>query len=256
MVVLSTGVARDEDERDYTAECDVFGGGRVSGPLGDAGVLTPVWLGGVAPPEGYPVDSTQCDGGVASAGTLAYDDVGLEIEVHTPSNATALAFDSMFLTYEYPDFVCSRFNDFFVVLMLDAAPSEYKDKNILRDANGDPVGVNSGLLSVCTPAEPGRVGRTIVCAPGSSSQLIDTGYGVDEATCAPVIDNQENIGGAATGWLHTEIPVPPLTDITLRFVLWDSGDPLLDSTVLVDNFRFVATPPESGTRPAPPITAR
>ncbi|HVZ31682.1 MAG TPA: hypothetical protein VG963_04605 [Polyangiaceae bacterium] len=35
----------------------------------------------------------------------------------------------------------------------------------------------------------------------------------------------------------------------LRFVLWDSGDPLLDSAVVIDNFRFLVEPPTAGTRP-------
>jgi hypothetical protein len=251
MVVLSTGVARDADERDYTPECDVFGGGRVT-PALDAGADAALWRGGVSPPEGFPRDSTRCKSKIVSEGRLAYDDVGVELTFQTPSNATALAFDSMFFTYEYPDSLCQEINDFFVAIM-DDAPREFEHDNILVDQSGDPVGVNTALLSVCAQARRERLARDIECAPNSSELLIDTGFGREEANCATLSAQTPNIGGASTGWLHTEVPVAPLTEVTLTFRLWDSGNPLLDSTVLLDNFRFLAAAPQTGTRP---ITSR
>lgn len=239
MLALSTGVARDVNDAQYTDRCDVFAS---PSDAGDGGLA---WR-GLAPPEGFPRDSSQCDE-LVTEGELAYDDVGLMLELRAPSNATTLAFDSMFFTYEYPDFVCSRFNDFFAVLM-SPKPAGFADGNIVLDANQDPIGVNSALLSVCTPSDEARVGRAIPCALGPAL-LQDTGYGTDEARCAPVLGDLPNIGGAATGWLHTEVPVDPGRQFKLRFLLWDSGDPLLDSTVLLDNFQFLARPPTIGTRP-------
>ncbi|MET0286022.1 MAG: choice-of-anchor L domain-containing protein [Polyangiales bacterium] len=238
MLVLSTGVARDSKARDYTPECDVFGG------MLDTGSA---WAGGVPPPKGFPRDSRACGNKPISTGALAYDDVVVELELRAPFNASAFSFDSMFLTYEYPDFVCSQYNDFFVVLM-DPAPDQADDNdNILFDANEDAIGVNSALLSVCETAEPRRVARTIACEQGKDL-LKDTGYGAKEATCgAP--RNGKDLGGAATGWLHTEMPVRAGRTFTLRFVLWDSGDPLLDSTVLLDNFRWLNTAPSGNTVP-------
>jgi hypothetical protein len=63
------------------------------------------------------------------------------------------------------------------------------------------------------------------------------------------------LGGASTGWLHTEVPVRPGAVFTLRFALWDSGDPLLDSTVLLDALHFIATPPKLGTKPFQPASS-
>jgi hypothetical protein len=245
MLVLSTGVARDVHHEQYTPTCDVF-----EGQSQDAGV----WNGGVAPPKGFPRDSSECENEIDTRGVLAYDDVGFRLRLRAPSNATALAFDSMFLTYEYPDFVCSNFNDFFVAL-LEGAPDEYENENIVVDAENNPIGVNSGLLSVCKQAREGRTGRPLTCTPSSEQLLLDTGYGSEEAECAPLRQGEEDLGGAATGWLQTEVPVRASQIVDLHIALWDSGDPLLDSTVLLDNFRFLTTPPQPGTRPAPP-TAR
>jgi hypothetical protein len=54
---------------------------------------------------------------------------------------------------------------------------------------------------------------------------------------------------AATSWLTTKAPVPPGSIIKLRFGAYDSGDGIFDSTVLIDNFRWLATPPDVETNP-------
>jgi hypothetical protein len=238
LLVLSTGVARDVNDPDYTPDCDRFGSRRdVDGN----------WTGASAPPSGYPKDSSRCSAPSSSGALPAYNDVMLELTLRVPSNARSFSFDSAFFTSEYPDFVCTAFNDFFVVLV-DPAPRGLSDGNVLFDAADDPVGVNSGLLSVCRPAERGRVGRPISCALGPEL-LAETGFDQGESSCAAKQTDKRDIGGASTGWLHTEVPVPSGRLVTLRFVLWDSGDPLLDSSVLIDNFQWSLEMPEVGTGP-------
>ena len=48
------------------------------------------------------------------------------------------------------------------------------------------------------------------------------------------------IPGGSTGWLTTTAPIAPNEDITLRFVIFDEGDGVLDSSVLIDNFQWGA----------------
>ncbi|HEX5658119.1 MAG TPA: choice-of-anchor L domain-containing protein [Polyangiales bacterium] len=235
LLALSTGVARDVDADDFTPACDVFDSEH-----------------GAAPPEGFPRDAKACGKKPISEGALAYDDVVLELTLRAPVNATAFAFDSLFLTHEYPDFVCSRYNDFFVVLMDPAPEQADDDDNILFDSEGDAIGVNSALLSVCERAEPQRVARDIVCSQGDAL-LKDTGYGAEESSCGA--GNGRDLGGASTGWLRTEMPIRPGRTFTLRFVLWDSGDATLDSTVLLDNFRWLNTPPSGNTAPIGSLTS-
>jgi hypothetical protein len=240
LLVLSTGVARDVNDDDFTPGCDTFGSVRDVGGL---------WSGARQPPAGYPKDSSQCDTETSSSNAPAHNDVVLELSLRVPSNANSFSFDSAFFTYEYPDFVCSPFNDFFVV-QVDPAPKELEDEddNVLFDAAGDPVGVNSGLLSVCRKAERGRVGRPVECTLGAAL-LAETGFDQGESTCAAQQTDGPDLGGASTGWLHTVVPVPPGKVVSVRFVLWDSGDPLLDSSVVLDNFQWSLEMPQVGTGP-------
>ncbi|HEY3494063.1 MAG TPA: choice-of-anchor L domain-containing protein, partial [Polyangiaceae bacterium] len=218
------------------------------------------WTSGGKPPPGYPKDSSQCDDDVNSSALPAYNDVMLELVLRAPSNAQSFSFDSLFLTYEYPDYLCSAFNDFFVVLV-DPPPDgledddtpppardEFPGRNVLFDAQGDPVGVNSGLLSVCRQAERGRAQRPVECTLGPAL-LADTGFDQGESTCAAQQTDERDIGGASTGWLHTSVPVPAGKLITIRILLWDNGDPLLDSTVVIDNFQWSPMQLPLGTGP-------
>lgn len=237
LLVLSTGVARDVNDDAYTEDCDTFDS-----------VLDPKagWSAASAPPSGYPKDSSLCRS-ASSKNAPAFNDVVLELTLRSPSNARALSFDSMFFTYEYPDFVCSQFNDFFVVFV-DPAPSGLDDDNVLFDANGDPIGVNTGLLSVCREVSSTRVARPITCDAGPSL-LAETGFDRKESICAAQQTKEADVGGASTGWLHTDVPVPAGKVITVRFMLWDSGDPLLDSSVLIDNLRWSLDKRSLGTGP-------
>jgi hypothetical protein len=44
----------------------------------------------------------------------------------------------------------------------------------------------------------------------------------------------------ATRWLKTQAPAQAATVITIRFAIWDAGNALFDSTVLIDNFQWIA----------------
>jgi hypothetical protein len=55
-------------------------------------------------------------------------------------------------------------------------------------------------------------------------------------------DNSFGTGaaGGATSWLRTSAPIHGTDEFSIRFTIWDTGDHNLDSTVLVDNFQWVA----------------
>jgi len=238
-LVLSTGSARDVSDPGYTRDCDILGATRMADGR---------WSDSRTPPDNYPRDSSKCSSGVELADALAFNDIVLELKLRVPGYASSFSFDTMFFTYEYPDFVCSAFNDFFIV-QVEPRRSGLSDTNVLFDKSGDPIGVNTGLLSVCRQAERGRVKRPMLCELGPSL-LARTGFDQGESICAAKQSEKRDIGGASTGWLHTVVPVKPREVVTVRFVLWDSGDPLLDSTALIDNFRWsIDMPPEPGTSP-------
>ncbi len=186
-------------------------------------------------PTGFPKESPSCPGVMTGE---PHDSVGLRVRVKTPSNAKSLKFNLNFYTYEFPQYVCSQFNDFFVAL-LSPAPQMYPDGNISFDSQGNLISVNAGFLQVCHPQQAG--GKNFPC-PLGPSQLTGTGFDEDQFGFYP--DNS-----AATGWLQTNTPVAPSTEISLLFTIWDSGDGILDSTVLLDNIAFDVEDLGTGTAP-------
>jgi hypothetical protein len=226
MLALSSGIARAPGQADYTSECDMFGTTQII-----FGEEFPIPPDPTPFPPGFPVESPSCSD--VTTGPV-YNAAALEVRVRVPSNARSLYFRSNFYTYEYPDYICSEFNDFFVTLM-QPRPEGLANDNIVFDADGNLVSVNTSLLQVCEPGNHG--GRNFDC-PLGAAQLSQTGFdgtqecGSGEVFGMPVGQSPR----AATGWLRTIAPVRGGEIIILRFTVWDSGDPDLDSTVLIDGF--------------------
>lgn len=232
MLALSSGVARAPGQSGYTAGCDQF-----AAPLGLDCIFD---MDSCRPPQGYPKNSSRCGDVFGGTDSLIFDQAALELKIRVPTNAKSYAFDSIFYTYEYPDYICSPYNDFFVVFQSPKV-ADLEDENVVFDTNGDPIGVNSGLLAVCNPND--AQSQRFDCEQGTDL-LAGTGFGPGEASCAQEGGTAPNVGGASTGWLHTSAPAQPGSVITLRFAIWDTGDPTLDSTVLLDKFEWSVEEPE------------
>jgi hypothetical protein len=195
-------------------------------------------------PQGFPVSSYSTCGDLeqATGSGDANDSIGLEVVLRAPTNAAALSFDFDFYTFEYDQYVCSAFNDAFVALLYSKIPDLPANHNIAFDSQGNPVSVNNGFVEVCQPftyiGSKANVPfkRDFPCKLGVG-ELAGTGFERK----------------AATGWLQTHSNVVPGEEITLRFAIWDAGDELLDSTVLIDNFRWDAMPGSTVTIRPPPI---
>ena len=186
-------------------------------------------------PAGFPKEAPACPGVTTGKPN---DPIALQIELRVPTNATGFSFDFNFFTYEWPDFVCSEFNDFFVAL-LSPTPEGQTDGNISFDSQGNPVGVNSAFVEVCgcpgNPPGPCMAGgKTFMCPKGNLG-LVGTGFGADSA-------GSFGSDHASTGWLRTSAPAEPGSIITLRLAVYDSGDHALDTTTLIDNFQWLAEP--------------
>lgn len=199
MLVLSSGTGRDPGDPGYQSPQGWTAGAK-----------------GTAPP-GFPMDSPSCTS-KTNSGTLVYDPVGLELKIKAPLNAKSFKFRFNFHTWEFPSYVCSNYNDFFVALQSPAPPSALQG-NISFDSKNNPVNVNIGFLEVCSPQTAN--GKQFACSLGTM-QLQGTGF-------------EQH---AATGWLETVSPVAGGAVFVLRFAIWDMGDSSNDSTVLIDNFAW------------------
>ncbi len=188
-------------------------------------------------PPGFPEESPACPDTMTGD---PHDVAAVEIKVRVPSNAHGFSFDFDFFTYEWPNFICSPYNDFFVAL-LSPAPAAQPDGNISFDSMGNPVSVNNAFLDVCgcpnAPSGPcqGGGGMVFDCALGDAD-LLGTGFGFDTTS------DDFHYDHGSTGWLQTRAPAEPGQEISLRWVVYDSSDGILDSTTLIDSWKWLATP--------------
>lgn len=189
-------------------------------------------------------------------GNSAEDPVMLTLRIRTPSNAKSFSFSSNFYSAEYPEWVCSPYNDFFVVLLESAwagQPANPTDRNLAfyRNPAGTiyPVGVNlahgnTGLFTQCVNGTTGCLGtQGQISTCMSTGQLAGTGF--DNPASGSCDGN--SLSGGGTGWLQTSGNVNGNEIITLRIAIWDTSDARLDSLVVLDNFQWSVEASDPGT---------
>jgi hypothetical protein len=195
-------------------------------------------------------------------GNKAEDPVMLTLTIRVPTNAKSFSLATNFFSSEFPEYTCSPYNDFFVVLLdstYTGTPANPTDKNLaFYAANGMkyPVGVNlaSGNTGLFTQCKSGNTG----CAPDGplgapvpgtintcmgTDQLVGTGLDKIEAgNC-----NADSMEGGGTGWLETTGNVTPGEIMKLRIAIWDTSDHILDSIAVIDNFKWDVDTAQPGT---------
>ena len=173
------------------------------------------------------------------------DDIALEVKLRSPTNATGYKFKFKFYSYEFPEYVCTNFNDQFVALV-KPAPQGAINGNISFDSGSHPVSVNIAFFDVCDvagksffakyctqAANPGNAPcptAPVSYCPSGNGDLLGTGMDGPPGM----------LDAGATSWLETSAPVKGGDDVTIRFAIWDTGDHNLDSSVLVDAFEWIA----------------
>ena len=232
---LSSGYAREYD--DLTTGTTDFVSGQ---PLYTFG-------GGMgAVPPGFPKAAKGC-----TQDNQVSDMIVLKLTLKAPPDASGFRFDFNFYSSEWPNYVCSNFNDAFIAYVTS---TKVKGDNISIDPSGNAVGVNNSFLDRCTPGTDvgcssgtisGMKNGTATCV-GGDSELTGTGYGTKKPTaCTPT--SQQATAGGATGWLTSQAPVTPGETFTLELMIFDAGDEALDSTVLLDNFQWLGGNTSVGT---------
>ncbi len=230
MLVLSSGYARTSSQ----------GGACGSNSCTDEGLFNTVNA-----PSGFPQNSGSCP-----IATDIYDDIGLQVDLRAPTNATGYSFSFKFYSFEFPFWVCDNYNDQFIALV-SPAPAGALNGNISFDSKHNPVSVNLGFFTVCDPSEVGLFASdcnsngggcpptpTPYC-PAGVGDLAGTGFDIWDG--AKYNGGMDYGGAGATSWLESQAPVKGGSIFSIRFAMWDTGDNQFDSTTLVDNFKWIAT---------------
>ncbi len=207
----------------------------------------------------------------ASGGSDIYDSVRLHLKMRAPETAKGISFDFRFFSREYPYYVCSKYNDFFLSILTDENGHPIadldgdgdvmdEDGNISFDKNNNPVSVNNAFFTTCAEAPCGveflnassdKCPATIACSGDKCGGTMCTDGSDVLSAYYPKpytggTDLKEQRGGG-TAWLTTKAPVKPGEIFNLDFYIWDTGDLRFDSTVILDNFQWECTETQVGT---------
>jgi hypothetical protein len=222
-----------------------------------------------SPPQPNPDVLTSrniCTNSMQTAAASINDLMALTLKIKVPTNAFSFTFNFNFYTAEYAETVGNQYNDQFLAV-LDSKKVKGNAMlqcgtngcNVSFDANGEPITVNNGFFTVCDSSPvcgispdcvncgnncPLKCGHTCTktmdnpcgspAGPGhcgsATWELDGSGYEIDDGTGVPI--------GGATGWLTTTAPVQPGETITLTFAVFDAGDNLWVSSVIIDNFQW------------------
>lgn len=220
--VLSSGYAQE------------FNGGN-NQPFGGRTPVGQEWTMGGSLPPGFPKPATGCP-----IDNEVNDVVTVKLELKAPPNASGVAFDFNFFSSEWPAYICTNFNDGFLAYLSAKGFNGGTADNISFDKDKNPVSVNNGFFDRCTPGVltgcAGLAPKQSAC-PGGAAELAGTGFGISGKYCQP-LGQDTSVGGGATGWLTSKAPVQAGETFTLEFMVWDTGDQILDSSVLIDNFTW------------------
>lgn len=267
MVVLSSGIAADATQTQPGPNGGPFASGGTSilstshqAPTADLQACTQPycirdWFTLGNPPlklaSRLPEAPGCSSGGIAAQ--FAYDSVMLVLRLRAPTNARAFQFSGYFISSEYPEFVCSHFNDQLVALVdtPGGAPVGVvnpPDKNLMTYFNGGrswPIGINmakgTSLFRVCEPEA-----WSPACWNPNTSPL-SCGLGTGDLAGTGYERGNGCLNGGGTGWLVTSGNVRPGEIVELRIALWDVGDTGHDSIALLDGFKWLENPTLPGT---------
>jgi hypothetical protein len=173
-------------------------------------------------------------------GADVHDLTQFHVRLKVPGNATGFSFDFIFFSVEYPEFVCSQFNDTFYALVIgDPLLNGGARTNISFDEVGNEITINNGFFEYPPYWSADITGTAYETPSGWVSCNTNPTY----PNCTPP-DPCPGYIGSTTGWLRTTSPATPGQEIELIFSIHDEGDGILDSAVVLDNFRWQTVPIE------------
>ena len=222
MGVISTGMARDANDTGWVL------------PIVGSSYASSIAFPGAAPLSTY-VNAHggnllpgTCGGTPCPVGTGANDSINIRLQIRTPTNAQGFSYDFRFYSAEYQTYQCTTFNDYFLAMLTSGAPAIPTDHNISFDSLGNAVSVNNGFFQDC-----GGNGKNCGPCPFGTASLAGTGF--------------DQVNGGSTEWLTTDAPIVSGETITLELVVFDVGDHIYDTLMLLDNFRWSLSPVVLGT---------
>lgn len=211
------------------------------------------------PQPGTDFERTSPDPRPQGGGGMVNDLAQLTLELKRPAMAEGIEFDFMFLSSEWPEYLCVSYNDTYLTILESEENEGGRPINISFDGNNNEVSVNVGFfenpIDWSTDLRATPFGITPLDF-GSSFPGFPTADKcpafADRAGCtlpSYCADGSNlNYNGSGTGWLTSRAPISTSEEtIKITFSIHDEGDGVYDSLVLIDGFRWLNYPPTIGT---------
>jgi hypothetical protein len=169
----------------------------------------------------------------AKDGYNTYNNMEIVLQMTAPKGAKGFTIDYIFMSEEYEEWIVSSFNDKFYILLNAPQTTGGKKKVINYTACSNPgmyfdfqkdgkkwcyIAINTAFSEKC---------------PNVPTNINGTGF-----SCAFDIFWDSSDTGSSTGWLQTSWPIQPEEKFELIFHIHDSSDGILDSEVILDNFKW------------------
>jgi hypothetical protein len=142
-----------------------------------------------------------------------HDGISLSITIVVPRGVIGYSFDFDYFTADYPDSICAAYSDQAAVIVTD---KNLSNKNVLLYGNQNPVTSQTVEYIIC------EANHGVSC-PLGGIKLDKTGFDRN----------------GATDWNTVTVQATSGDTIILKFMVWDSGDGLSDTTILFDNFKWL-----------------
>lgn len=178
-----------------------------------------------------------------------FDAMEWKVKLRAPANASGFSFRYVYFSEEYDDYIGTKFNDkFYVVLRAGSTASgeptvinfsRCRDQGSYYDficgqglENCHPgqkycyVAINTALSECCWYQG----------CPGGKAKTDISGTGFE---CGGAASADGPTKGSSTGWLETQWPIEPNEEFELTFHIHDTGDGIYDSAAIIDRVVFL-----------------
>lgn len=191
--------------------------------------------------------SPQCQ--LGQGNTRANDSIMLHLTLQAPARARSFSLLTRFYSQEFPEYVCSPFNDQVVVLTSSTAPNP-PDFNLMTFTSAGlswPIGINVAAGTPLFQACESKQTNPTCWDPSLSPDSCMDGRGVLVGTYFDKPTPATCLLGGATARLITRGNVNGGEQFELRIAIWDVGDHALDSFITIDSFQWLTTQVTPGT---------
>jgi hypothetical protein len=186
----------------------------------------------------------------AASSSRVFDLATLTLHLDVPPNARGLSLRFMFMSSEWPEYLCQTYNDTFYAIVESDAVAAREPTNFAFDPNSRPITVNVGFFEA--PRDwTEDLSSTPFGASDSFAACTDEGSAVEGCVlpeyCDTALPADLRFTGSGSGWLTASSPASPgEQDLVLKLTVHDEDDGLLDSLVLLDRLRWLPYEPPLG----------